>query len=156
MKISDQGFTKARTNFLDQGAIKSSTNFAQDIKASRTMPPTLPSHVAQVNYAYNTTKVIESSRKASADISRYLLRLYYYLRVKVKLSPRIIAELVCLDTRYSVTLVDRVFLKAQLPHQKIHRKDLPLIIRGIELNHYSTAEYIKLNIYLPGRHDSDR
>ena len=120
------------------------------------MSPTLLSHVVQVNYAYNITKVIKSSRKASADILRYLLRLYYYLRAKIKLSPYIIVELIYLNTEYSITLINRVFLKTQLLYQKIYYKNLPLIIRDIGSNHYFTVEYIKLNIYLFERYDSNR
>ena len=95
-------------------------------------------------------------RKPSAGVPRHLLRLYYYLRAKVKLSPRAIAELVCWDTGCSVTLIDRSFLQAQLPKHEILRKAAPLAVRGIGSNHHSTVEYINLSIYVPGTHDDGR
>lgn len=65
---------------------------------------------------HRTAKIIElTATEAPADnkaeISRYLLRLYYYLCTIIKLTPSAIAELVYWDTGCSVTLIDRFFLR---------------------------------------------
>ena len=129
--------------------------FADDqAKIARSGTKTSTNSVAQANHA----EIIESTvRKPSASTKapRHLLRLYYYLRAVIKLTPRAIAELVCWDTGCSVTLIDRVFLQAQLPKHKILRKDAPLVVRGIGSNQHTTAEYVNLNIYVPGSHDAD-
>ena len=124
-------------------------------KPSAATKPSPPS--AEVNHS--TVEVIESvSQKPAATIAetpRHLLRLYYYLRAMVKLSPRAIGELVCWDTGCSVTLIDRAFLETQLPRHRILQKDHPLLVRGIGANHHSTTQYVNLDIYVPGHHDSD-
>ena len=108
---------------------------------------------AFVNHA--TTEVIKSNaeKKPATATPRHLLRLYHYLRAVVKLSPEAIADMVCWDTGCSVTLIDRAFLKAQLPKHTILRKELPLVVRGIGSSHHSTTEYVNLDIYVPGRHN---
>ena len=112
----------------------------------------------ETNYIFNTTKVIKlpTLYKKAPTISRHLLRLYYYLRTKVKLSPRAIAELMYLDIGYSVTLVNRMFLKAQVPHYQILRQELLLIVRRISSNQHSIIKYIKLNIYISKRYNSNK
>ena len=69
---------------------------------------------AEANHAFDITEVIKLStlysQKAST-ILKHLLRLYYYLRAKIKLSPYTIIELIYLDIKYSVILIDRAFLK---------------------------------------------
>ena len=121
-------------------------------------PHPKPSDGAEVNYGCETVEVIKSATSHTdmrTDTPRHLLRLYYYLRAIVKLTPRSIGQLVCWDTGCSVTLVDRSFLKEQVPQINILRKDSPLVVRGIGSNHHSTTEYVMLNIYVPGNHDSD-
>ena len=112
---------------------------------------------AHVNHAYGATEVIHSAatKATAAPTPKHLLRLYYYLRAVIKLSPRAIAELVCVDTGCSVTLIDRSFLQSQLPNHKILRKASPLVVRGIGSNRHTTAEYVNLDIYVPGHHSSD-
>ena len=105
------------------------------------------------------TEIIKSSaadQSATDKVPKHILRLYHYLRGKIKLSPRAIAELVCWDTGCSVTLIDRAFLKSQLPNHTILQKDSPLVVRGIGANKHTTSEYVNLNVYIPGHHATDR
>lgn len=118
-------------------------------------PPADPDE-AHINHAYGSVEVIKSTaRKPTTSVPKHLLRLYYYLRALVKLSPFAIAELVCWDTGCSVTLIDRSFLRTQLPEHKILEKDSPLVVRGIGSNKHTTAEYVNLDIYVPGHHETD-
>ena len=117
-----------------------------------------PSKEAHVHFA-QATEIIKSSASdnsaVNARVPQHILRLYHYLRAKIKLSPRAIAELVCWDTGCSVTLIDRAFLKSQLPKHTILRKASPLVVRGIGSNKHTTAEYVNLEIHIPGRHATD-
>ena len=122
---------------------------------------THPSREAHVHFA-QTTEIIRSSAldqsdksSANAKVPQHILRLYHYLRAKIKLSPRAIAELVCWDTGCSVTLIDRAFLQEQLPNHTILQKASPLVVRGIGSNKHTTAEYVNLEIHIPGRHATD-
>ena len=140
----------------DESKIRRTESVSVLRKPSADPSATPPSHVA--HHAYGTTEIISSTATKSPAITstpRHLLRLYYYLRAVIKLTPRAIAELVCWDTGCSVTLIDRAFLQEQLPKHQILLKDSPLVVRGIGSNQHTTAEYVNLNIYVPGSHDAD-
>ena len=120
------------------------------------VPVAASGHKYEAFANHASTKVIKSTAGRNpvvAGTPRHLLRLYHYLRAVVKLSHDAIAELVCWDTGCSVTLIDRAFLKEQLPKHTILRKDSPLVVRGIGSSHHSTTEYVNLDIYVPGKHN---
>ena len=87
-----------------------SKTFFQKCQLSEASKPLKPfaAFEAHANYI---VEIIKSTAGKSIAASRHLLRLYYYLRAVIKLSPRAIAELVCWNTECSVTLIDRIFLQ---------------------------------------------
>ena len=52
----------------------------------------------------------------------------------MRLSSRTIANLVCWDIKYSIILIDRFFLKAQLLKYYILLKNTSFVVRDIESN----------------------
>ena len=121
------------------------------------LPDWLAEPLAYANFAAGAVKTIEStvSAKPIKAEAPYLVRPYYYLRALIRLNSRFTAELVCWDTGCSVTLTDAAFLQAQLPSHKILQKASPLVVHGIGSNKHTTAEYVNLNIYVPGQHASN-
>lgn len=58
---------------------------------------------------------------------------------------------VCLDSRCTMTLIDRQFLKDNLPDLPIQKVEAPITVRGIGSMTHKAADYVKLDIYIPGR-----
>jgi len=62
-----------------------------------------------------------------------------------------IIDYICLNTGYSVSLIDRQFLLRNLPKVQIHKMATLINVRGIGANKHQTNEYVILLIYLPSR-----
>ncbi len=64
-------------------------------------------------------------------------------------------EAVCLDTGYTMTIIDRAFLKANRSDCEIHRIDVSLSLRGIGSKTYQSNEYVVIPFYIPGYIDEE-
>ena len=77
-------------------------------------------------------------------------RSWHYVTAHVKLFKQADPMPVCLNTNYSVTLIDRAFLASQCPNIKIAQMAFSLLVRGIGFNKHSILNYVLVSIYIPG------
>ena len=62
--------------------------------------------------------------------------------------------MVCLDSGYSVSLINRAYLKIANPDLDIRTIASPITIRGIGTNKHVTSEYIITPLIFPSQRDS--
>ena len=130
-----------------QKQFKSNNLLYKHMRARECSPK--PSATAPV--AFNSTIEIIPSTTPITDLSTgFGFRSYHFLTLLIALSVAAIAVSVYLDIDYLVTLINRAFLLKQIPGIYIRTIALPISVRGISTNYYSTNEYVLLEIYLLG------
>ena len=100
---------------------------------------------AAVTASLPIVKSISSSEKEVR--SRYTFRQYYYATINIQLTPEQEPKKGYTDSGYSVTLMDKAFLKSLLPDCKIRTISTPITVRGLRSNLYQIAEYAIVPLY---------
>ena len=93
------------------------------------------------NHGDENAKVIKSSAEPSKG-SGVDFRSWHYASASLKLAEEAEPETVCINTRCTITLVDREFLKRQLPDAQIIQRLAAVRVRGIGADHHETNEFI--------------
>lgn len=80
---------------------------------------------------------------------------WIYCTIKASLTEFGHCELICLDSGNTVTLVDRQWLLQQKPDARIQRMDKPIGVRGVENGRVEAAEFVILELFIPGEYDEE-
>lgn len=83
----------------------------------------------------------------------FSFRNYHFLILFLALSTISVSISICVNSGCSIILINRVFLLEQAPDIYIRTIISPISVRGIDSNHYSTKEYVLLEIFLLGKRD---
>ena len=135
-----------------QAEFKSNNLLHKHIRARECVPK---ASAADDPAAYHGSVEIIPSTAPITDLGTgFGFRNYHFLTLFVALSAVAMAISVCMDSGCSVTLIDRAFLREQAPDIHVRTMASPISVRGIGTNHHSTSEYVLLDMYLPGRHNS--
>lgn len=125
-----QGYDKTRALMISSSRIAQASS-----DACRSLPHGSPS-------------VIQSTSKDSAS-SGYAFRGYHFITALVRLSSTSQLQKLCVDTSYTISLVDRTFLLQQVPNAEILKMPMPIRVRGIGDKKHNASHYTKLQMYLP-------
>ena len=126
----------------------------KDQPAKRTLSPAVTSTAYVTEPVPATTRVVKSTANSQLNTGTgFGFRNWHYITIDVKLQPEAALEPVCVDTGCSLTLIDRAWLLSQAPKAEIRTMACPVTVRGIGSDRYATAEYVILDIYMPGTHD---
>jgi hypothetical protein len=71
--------------------------------------------------------------------------------MRVALFSEINFQVVCLDTGYVVSIIDRRWLLKHLPDVTILTTEEPVNLRGIRFDIHSSSEYVLVTFYVLGR-----
>jgi len=97
-------------------------------------------------------KVVTISVNARSDTGTgYSFRTYRYITANIRLGPDLADTLVCLDTGCNMTLVDRNWLKTELPALQTSQMSTPITISGIGSARHESFTYAILEMYFPGQ-----
>ncbi len=98
--------------------------------------------------------LVRSIASPSPHVSTgYGFRGWRYATALAKLALTAKEEPICLDTGCTMSLIDRSFLKEQVPDILIKRTPSPIVVRGLGTGTHRCDEYAVLTIYLPGNND---
>ena len=101
----------------------------------------------------SSPRIIQSKVDYAERVAGTGFRNWHHVTALVQCSKEGIPQEVCLDTGCPVTLGDRRFLKAQIPHAKIRTMESPSTVKGIGETRHSIAEYVRIPLLLPGKSD---
>ena len=109
-----------------------------------------PSDQSDEPTAFHTTLAIIKSTAAPEAEPGFGFRNWRYRKVNIILQPKGSIEQVCLDTGYTMSLVDREFLSKLLPNIVIQKLSTSITVRGIGSATHPCDEFVSLDIYMPG------
>ena len=95
-------------------------------------------------------RIIESTAPPLTG-SGMSFRSWNFLITKVSFTPSGQSQAVCADTGCGMTMIDREFIKIQLPHIQFQKLENPVIVKGIEANRHTTDEYCLIDLYMKGK-----
>ncbi len=76
-------------------------------------------------------------------------RPYNYVTLKVALQSDGEVNNICKDSKYTMSLINREFLKQQVPKAKIHKTVL-IRVRGLGKSNYQCTKFIKIHLFISG------
>ena len=146
-----------------------------------TLPTSAPtqSQSTTVPRARGTARIVESTASTSGLGSGMAFRLWNFASTSVSLDKETFKDFDydapvntsaapltseeasptshtgCIDTGCGPTLIDREWLKRQLPDVKIHKMAVALKVRGIGSSRHKTDEYITEPLYFPALSKAD-
>lgn len=98
----------------------------------------------------HSVEVIESDSTDKTNLGTgFAFRGWNYIHILIRLLLDAIDEEVCADTGCGVTLANRSWLLALLPHVEIRRMSSPLCVKGLGSAMHNTNEYVLIPIYFP-------
>ena len=117
--------------------------------------PQLPSNDRSItqevaNVAEITEDVIRST-SSDTPTPGYAFRGYHYVVAKVQLSAEGPLFDLCFDTGCVMSLIDRQFLRQNLPTIAVKKMPTPMTVKGIGDRRHEASEYVKIDMYLPGK-----
>ena len=98
----------------------------------------------------NKDPVVIKSRSTDKPIAGYAFRGYRYVVAEAKFSANGSLADICFDTGCVMSLVDRQFLREQVPDVEIRKMPTPMTVRGIGSKRHEASEFVSLEMYLPG------
>ena len=120
--------------------------------ASPSVQQPVPVRIARDNSTSIPVQTIVRSTVAEASTKNgYGFRGWRYATAEANIgsltSP---ASSICLDTGYTMSLIDRKFLLQMLPNAKVKTMASPMEVRGIGPSSHNASQYVLVDIYLRG------
>lgn len=135
-----------------QAEFKSNNLLHKHIRDMRYIPKPLSLSTLPAAF-HRSVKIIPSTAPITNLETGFSFRNYHFLTLFVALDTFAVAISICMNSGYSVTLINRAFLLKQAPGTHVRTITSPISIREIGTNHHSTNEYMLLDIYFPDKRD---
>ncbi len=113
----------------------------------------LPEGNAAVLHLPEESKIVKSTVVHSNKVTGTGFRNWHYVVGKIMLHPQGPLRDICIDTGCSVTVVDKRFMEANLPHAEIRTMASPAIVKGLGKAKHEVNRFVRTSIYLPGKTD---
>ena len=91
------------------------------------------------------------SLSTNKPVNRYAFRGYHYITAIIAFALLGILYNLCFNIGYTISLINRAFLRHIMPNVKIKQMLILIIVKGIGNRKHNASKYIRLKIYLLGK-----
>ena len=122
-----------------------------EVKPSTVATAASPAPVSAPVAKSATSEHVILSTSTDSPVQGYAFRGFHYVTAVVQLFLLGLLFDLCFDTGCTMSLIDRKFLRENLPDAEIKKMPTPMTVRGIGNRKHSASEYVKIKMYLPGK-----
>ena len=106
--------------------------------------------LAATDISEPTSSVIIESDSPDLSGTGMAFNKWHYATASVAFSIGGIAFSMCIDSGCTMSLIDRSFLKEQIPKATIQRVNRPIGVRGIGSSRYTTDKFVVIDLFIKG------
>ena len=110
---------------------------------------------AHVAFVEDDFQVIESNADPAPDTG-LAFRSWHYATLRLFFVRGQQAEVICVDSGCTMSLMDRKFCAVSLPGLEIKKTKMPINVRGIGSARHTTEEYALIDMWVPGHQNGKK